>query len=353
MLPPMVLGGAGAGKGGMPAVQKLLLSSEGKTLFPLLALLSVGNPERLVGWLVENGSVWSLCYLRTFLPHPQRVTSEDEGWAAKTRKVLKNMLICVASNLIAEQGAVLLLYLVSNTLFAHVPPFRANKNRADPAPMSLAGYRDWIQGNGKVQLLGGGVLLGLIESFQPAWTYKELEETPFNVTRFLKNQFWFRLVVDLVFYVGHRAMHANEWLYVNLHKLHHRHHYTSLLTNFNFTAADLFIESVLPVFAAFSFIRGVLGVKMSRFEMHVLLTYTAFHEGGTHLGKPIPVISAFPPLSILYNSIVDIDGRTIEAHEVHHRTRHWNLGITPWLDYVMGTLRFFRPPKASQQPASA
>lgn len=327
-----------AGAGGKGGINPDLLRSASLAV----AILGVINPQRLVGWLSENGSVALLCYLRhKLVPAPERITFDDpkESYVTKLKKFLKNFLKCMASNLFAEQGAVYLLYFVSNTVFRHVKPFRVNKGRADPPPFTLAAYQDWLKGNGQLQIIGGGFLLAIMESFQPEWTYKELEETPFSPVQFLKNMAVFRVIVDVVFYVGHRAMHENQWLYRMIHRRHHSHYHTSIVTNFHFSAPDLFIESAAPVFAAFLTLRGLLGVKMSRFEMHTFLTYAAWHESGTHVGKPIPVISMFPPLSIFYNSIVDVDKHTILAHERHHNIRDYNHGITPWIDYLCGTLK--------------
>jgi sterol desaturase/sphingolipid hydroxylase (fatty acid hydroxylase superfamily) len=131
-------------------------------------------------------------------------------------------------------------------------------------------------------------------------------------------------------------MHVNPWLYKNIHKRHHEHFTTNLRTNYHFTALDLFIESALPIFTALATMRTGLGIKMSRYEVHLMMTYIAWHEAGTHLGKPLPVISMYPPFSFLYN-ILQGPSTAIEFHEVHHNKRHCNYGITQWIDRMMGS----------------
>ena len=80
----------------------------------------------------------------------------------------------------------------------------------------------------------------------------------------------------------------------------------------------------------------------SRERLCLLFSHVAWHEAGTHLGKPLPVISMYPPLSILYNLFTNKEGRTaIEFHEVHHNRRHCNYGITQWIDMLMGS-RFLK-----------
>ena len=69
------------------------------------------------------------------------------------------------------------------------------------------------------------------------------------------------------------------------------------------------------------------------------MTYTAWSESCTHLGKALPVVSMFPPLSILYNGYFNLDKNIIAAHEVHHNRRNCNYGIMPWIDVVFGTNR--------------
>ena len=174
-----------------------------------------------------------------------------------------------------------------------VPYF--TKQRRSASPLSLDALSDWSRGNGILQLVGGGLFLGIIESFLPRQVTEELDTTPWRPLAFLRNFAVFRVIVDLVFYLGHRALHTNPWLYKNVHRRHHEHYKTNLRTNYHFTAPDLFIESAMPIIAAVCFLRSFLGVKMGRYEIHMMMTFVAWHESGTHLGKPLPVISVFPP----------------------------------------------------------
>ena len=89
--------------------------------------------------------------------------------------------------------------------------------------------------------------------------------------------------------------------------------------------------------------RSLMKIKMSRYQVHLMMTYIAWHEAGTHLGKPLPVISMFPPFSLLYN-ILQGPSTAIEFHEVHHNRRHCNYGITQWIDRLMQS-RFLKADK--------
>ena len=65
----------------------------------------------------------------------------------------------------------------------------------------------------RLQSMGGGVALGLCESFWPEWLARELAETKFDMARFVRNFAMFRIVLDITFYLGHRALHVNEHVY--------------------------------------------------------------------------------------------------------------------------------------------
>lgn len=283
----------------------------------------------------------TLCNLRSLLPHPEPIPETDDKYTLReavwetSKVIVRNILISIASNLIAEQGSVYLLHLTSTRLYGNVPYF--SKQRRSASPLSLNAYIDWIKGNGILQFIGGGILLGLIESFTPKSVAQEITETPFSVLKFMRNFVVFRLVVDLVFYQGHKMLHTSKWAYENIHRRHHEHFTTNLRTNFHFSAPDLFIESALPMFCALLFVRLGLGVKLSRYEVHLMMTYMSWHESGTHLGKPLPVITMYPPLSILYTAFTDIEKHAVEFHEVHHNRRNANYGITQWIDALMGT----------------
>eukprot|EP00939_MAST-03C_sp_MAST-3C-sp1_P002463 g2463.t1 len=302
---------------------------------------------RIVGWLVENGAVITLCNLRSLLPHPEPIpdvlvkASLRVAFLKTLKTLVSNMLISIVSNMIAEEGAVFLHHLASTRIYGNFPYFVEQRRSANPTS-SLA-LKDWTRGNAILQIIGGGVFLGFIECLLPKEAAEEIEKTPFNFWKFLRNFAIFRVVADITFYTAHRCLHRVPWLYRNVHKRHHEHYTTNLTTNFHFTAADLFLESALPLIVGLGFLRSI-GIKMGRYELHLILTYVAWHETGTHLGKPLPTISTYPPLSILYTAFTNWERDSIEFHEVHHNRRHCNYGITQWIDHLMGSRRLKASP---------
>lgn len=311
--------------------------------------------DRLIGWSIENGGVLTLCNLRSLLPHPEPIQGlYHEVEVGKTyaqviadaiKTLARNVAISIVSNLIAEQGSILLLHLTSTRLYARVPYFKEQKRSANP--FSFHGLADWGRGNGWLQFIGGGISLGIIESILPLKAAWEMSLTSFRPIAFLRNFAITRVIVDIIFYSAHRLMHEVPWMYKHVHKRHHEHYTTNLTTNFHFTALDLFVESAVPIFGAFAFIRKTLGIKLSRFEMHLAMTYIGWYEAGSHLGKPLPVISMYPPLSFLFNAWRTTPPTGIEFHEVHHNRRRCNYGITQWVDWLMGSRWLVHGPDSS------
>jgi len=300
--------------------------------------------SKLFCWMLENITVWTITSLRMQLPEPETIKSTDENgkptpWHEKFRTLMRNILISYASSVMAEVGAVYSLKIIDWLFFSHIPHF-AKQKRSD-SPFTWNAFQDWLRGNWWLQYVGGGLALGICESFWPEWLDKELRETKFNLMKFIRNFAIFRIVLDIAFYLGHRALHVNEKVYQMIHKRHHEFYSTNIRANWHFSAPDLFIESALPIGLGIAFLR-LLGIKLGRFEIHLMQDYVAFHESGTHFNKPVKLISEHPILSILYDSIFpQIDARAIEFHETHHNRRDVNFGITPWLEnLVLKTAEF-------------
>lgn len=298
---------------------------------------------KLFCWFLENSTVWAITLIRCQLPDPVSLADQEAEFAKhgrkvtlgdKVRLVLKNIVISYLSSLGSEILSVYALRAIDKLFFQHVPHFTVQR-RSD-SPFTWNAFKDWSLGNFYLQSIAGGVTLGVCESLLPRWATKELEETEFSFAKFVGNFAIFRVVVDLVFYFGHRALHVNERIYELVHKRHHSHYVTNLRTNWMFSAPDLFIESAMPIGVGFFFLRFLLGIRLGRFDLHLMQQYVAFHESGTHMGKPLALISEHPVLSIAYNWILpQIDARAIEFHETHHNRRDVNYGITPWLEAIV------------------
>eukprot|EP00511_Aplanochytrium_stocchinoi_P014114 CAMPEP_0204891974 /NCGR_PEP_ID=MMETSP1349-20130617/28482_1 /ASSEMBLY_ACC=CAM_ASM_000710 /TAXON_ID=215587 /ORGANISM="Aplanochytrium stocchinoi, Strain GSBS06" /LENGTH=215 /DNA_ID=CAMNT_0052057697 /DNA_START=144 /DNA_END=788 /DNA_ORIENTATION=+ len=146
----------------------------------LKSLFSKQKPEtlqrklntRFVGYLIENCSVLTITYLRHLLPLPSTVEQIDENGeriplSKHVKVIARNILIALVSCLIAEEGTMLLLHLVNTRIFNFVPYFHGKSPNQVTSPFTLRGFRDWLSGNAYLQVFGGGIALGLIESFTP------------------------------------------------------------------------------------------------------------------------------------------------------------------------------------------
>jgi hypothetical protein len=169
---------------------------------------------RIIGWLVENGAVLTLCNLRALLPHPKPIPTDvpaDCSLQTATAQgifcIARNVVISIASNLIAEQGSVFLLHTTSTKLYPQVKPFQDMYSHV--TPYNSKGLLDWLQGNGVLQIAGGGIALGMIESFLPTSAEAELSDTPFTIPSFLKHFGVFRIIVI------HQAIHCPSHTHIH------------------------------------------------------------------------------------------------------------------------------------------
>ena len=126
---------------------------------------------------------------------------------------------------------------------------------------------------------------------------------------------------DTIFYWTHRLLHANGWLYRNIHKKHHEFKATTIWASEYFGIVDM-ILNILP---------GVIPAIIMKSHFMVLMIFTFIRQWQTvqsHAGYDLP----FDPL----NRGIFYDGA--KRHDYHHSH---NLGCygdwSPFWDYVMGT----------------
>ena len=91
----------------------------------------------------------------------------------------------------------------------------------------------------------------------------------------------------------------------------------------------------------------LLGLRCSRLEYLLLLSHIMWYEIGSHAGKPVPVVSFFPPFALAYNGVWRAlwpgsngpDADNVWFHHCHHVFYTGNYGITPWMDKMLGTIK--------------
>jgi len=235
------------------------------------------------------------------------------------------------------EGSIMMQKLLIGWVYKHIPYFSERNEKQSKLPLKEA-TNEWLRCNLPTHLATAS-FIGLVLMGAPKDKYERLTKPRrFSLPKFLMKLAFVRLVSDVMFYLVHRALHSKR-LY-HLHKRHHEHTATALNTNFHFSVPDLFLEGFVPLLSGLAML-GNIGIKSSQLEGSLFTTYIQWYEIGSHSGKPVPTVTLFPPLAPLYRLVLgDVDARNIEFHDKHHVLRNCNYGITQWLDYLLGTVKF-------------
>ena len=288
------------------------------------------NP--LAQYLLENGSI-VLIALATYKVGP-RVGTEQTLSSQFAR--------ALASVTLQEWATNAAQFLFVTSVYPHIPYFATNGLPSTATSLRLT-VKDWIASSFFTNLLAAAGMTVLRrngarapEAFQDVRWFSE------GALAFLRKLAIARVLVDVVFWAVHRALHS-DLLYARVHKLHHQHYQCRTSTNFHFTVLDQVLEGPFPIFVAVCAQVMGLGYPFSPFELALCLEFFYWHLSATHSGKTLPTHSYFPPLSIVYRHFWDVDKHGIVHHERHHNCPDTNFGITHWIDWVMGTLDLSAP----------
>ena len=279
-------------------------------------------------WVVENGSLLMLAYAKLWV----HAACAARGWPAMGFHV---------SNAVLVEGAVLVQAVLNATLYRATPIIHA----APPHHTLRAACWGALQSTLPVHLVTAVMTTAACTALDC-----ETELVVWSAPRFAHVAMLstaFRVLSDVVFYATHRAQHTWPRLYVRTHARHHQHRSTSLLTNFQFTAADLWLEGSLPTLVAMLVIVAVAGVDAFALSEYVYcMAAVQWYQIGSHNAKSLPSITAVPPLAPLYNSAwVKAwrphslrDHEHVRFHAAHHSQQgRGNYGISPWVDVLCGT----------------
>jgi sterol desaturase/sphingolipid hydroxylase (fatty acid hydroxylase superfamily) len=300
-------------------------------LLAVLAALALSDRATRTAWVVENTALWSLalakCCVQSLLP-----TVYGFG----------------LSNVLLVEGVVVLQLLLNRTLYRAVPVLHAKDPGHEWDGRNL--LRSTLPVHVFSELLVGSLCRHAVRcDFRVSYHLPSFDE-------FCTRLVCFRLLCDVVFYSTHRLQHAIPTFYRWSHARHHRHRLTSLLTNFQFTALDLFLEGSLPGVVATTLLARVWG--QSTLELAYCLVAIQWHQIGSHNSKDLDCITAAPPLAPLYNHpwvkaatrpAALQEHRHVPFHAAHHQRVRCNYGITCWLDFLLGTMA---PPLVANRGAA-
>lgn len=134
---------------------------------------------------------------------------------------------------------------------------------------------------------------------------------------FIPMSFAFEIVFDLFHYLSHRLLHSNKWLYINIHKDHHKFHSISPIITFYQNPVDLIISNSIP-----TLITLLIIPKMSLFNFNAILVYKSFIEISGHSGKQLYPNSSFIQFRWI-PIFLDIQLYS-EDHYLHHHLNNCN-----------------------------
>lgn len=276
----------------------------------------------IVPYLMENASIYGITYcMLRFSPKLDQ-----------NRPLFTYLVTMVAISSITE-SLMMWQKFCAAYLYEHVPYFPG------PSVPSDNMFKEYVTCN-VFSLAVGAVLMtkDMIQLPTAEFHNNLLNPAPLRLFPYLGKFIYCRVVTDIVFGVAHRAMHEYPSLYTAIHKRHHEHNTPRTQTNFHFGVIDFFIETFLPINAAFASMK-MLGVQMNQIEQFCLFTPLAYFESVSHTGKEIPNATWFPLLSPLVDWITGCDQRLIEYHTKHHQLYRCNYSISPWFDKLCGTYR--------------
>ncbi|TDH65272.1 hypothetical protein CCR75_000267 [Bremia lactucae] len=152
---------------------------------------------------------------------------------------------------------------------------------------------------------------------------------------FIPKSLVFEIIFDYFHYAMHRMCHYSSWLYVHVHKQHHRHIHPCPLSTYEQDGFDLCLTNVLPFCLAWT-----LCFSFSEIQLHMIFAYKAYVEVAGHSGLEIKGFS-FPQMPLL-NYFTSF-GLRVHDHDLHHTIQRWNFAkrFSLW-DKIFGT---FRPGK--------
>lgn len=287
-----------------------------------------------VAWLLENGLVVSLAYVRAFYM-PTVIDKNRIG----------NMLVSLLlGGFVMVEGAILVQKILIEIVYAHRRWFNA-KQRAKPSYWEV--LKDWFTCNLVTAVTANGFATYLLCRVLTERLYARVvaeQSAPFRLVPFLCKLSIVRITCDITFYSLHRLLHV-KGIYHRLHKRHHEHHACALATNVHFNWFDLLLEGFVPLYAGLQAL-SALSLTVNSFEQALLATYMQWYEIGSHSGKYLPTLTYMPPLAPIYQLVCGVDENghhvdetNIRFHETHHGLVKCNYGITQWIDALLGSRR--------------
>jgi Delta7-sterol 5-desaturase len=136
---------------------------------------------------------------------------------------------------------------------------------------------------------------------------------------FVPCSFVFEIIFDFFHYWTHRMLHSNTFLYIHIHKKHHKFKYPMAILTFYHSPFDLIITNSIP-----QIISLILFPYLSLFQFIIILNYKSFIEISGHTSKELYPNGSFIQC-IWLPRLLNITLYT-EDHTLHHSNTFGNYG---------------------------
>lgn len=178
-----------------------------------------------------------------------------------------------------------------------------------------------------------------LDTITSIFLYSRLTHYPISASNMVSSIVWFipmslcfEIILDFFHYWSHRILHLNKSLYVNTHKIHHKHTNPVIINAYCFSPSDLILTISIPMILTVY----IFPYKLSLFEFAMISVYKQYTELAGHSGKQLAPASSFPQC-IWLPRLLNIH-LYAEDHDLHHKTSNCNFAkrFSLW-DKVFGT----------------
>lgn len=299
----------------------------------------------MVAWIIENGSIWTIASAKVWFDYCAKGLF-SHWWFVLTVAI---------SNMFLIESIVVLQWMWTQLLY-HDQPVHCRKPPTTNVLKAICTIH--IPVNVLAMAFVGTFDIGSYFSAPRLHPVDEL--LSHDMMWWLQTFACYRIVYDVAFYTYHRLLHQPAF-FSWIHKTHHRHYDPDLTTNYQFTALDLFSEAMLTALSA-QVVVSIMVTEMPLLAQAVFGTYVQWYQIGSHAPQRLPIVTAYPPLAPIYNhpmvkqwtrpkALQSHDA--VRFHATHHRRVNGNYGITPWMDWLLGTTVKSVMPLVSEEERNA
>jgi len=139
----------------------------------------------------------------------------------------------------------------------------------------------------------------------------------YDLILFIPISFLFELIFDFFHYWSHRLVHLNRFLYINIHKKHHKFRYPTTILTFYQEPLDIILTNSIPTILTLTIMPSI-----SVYMFTLILIYKSYIEICGHTGKNVEKTSAFVQFIWLPKKL-NIELYT-EDHDLHHTQNNGN-----------------------------